>query len=30
MDEETLRNRFVEVGVKLRRQEKAVRMATLR
>jgi len=30
MDEETLRNRFVEVGVKLRRQEEAVRMATLR
>jgi hypothetical protein len=30
MDEETLRNRFVEVGVKLRRPEEAVRMATLR
>jgi hypothetical protein len=30
MDQETLRNRFVEVGVKLRRPEEAVRMATLR
>jgi hypothetical protein len=30
MDEETLRNRFFEVGVKLRRPEEAVRMATLR
>ena len=30
MDEETLRNRFVEVGVKLRKPEEAVRMATLR
>jgi hypothetical protein len=30
MDKETLRDRFVEVGVKLRRPEKAVRMATLR